>query len=204
MENQELKFSNTLVKPHSYYRVLCAVVEKMEYLVQLSGIYIYDENGVICKHDYGYFDNDYELEFNGKIVRKIKENFTGTENYIIKNKERDFSWEDTTYILYIHKDNIDLEHKGLEKRLGNIYDVFSINGKTEIRVFVKNLEKEKHRLESLIEDEKGKIKTYDLPLAENDMKSICENLIKYNTMLIQEKERIENYIPTDKDREIKE
>ncbi len=194
-----MEFSNKLTRENNFIRTLYASVEKMNNVAELSAICVYDKNGIICKHDFGYFDNDYELEFNGTVVRKLKENFTGKENYVIK-AGRDDIWGGTRYVMYIHKDNVNLEYLGMDKMYSCVYDVYMVNGKAKIKILLKNLEVEFNRYVCLLEKEIKKIKIYNLPLAENDMKQICENLMKYNTLVIQEKEKIKNYVPTEEDR----
>ena len=47
--------------------------------------------------------------------------------------------------------------------------------------------------------ERNKIEGYKLPLDKEEMKKICKNIIKYNDLLIKEKQFIEEYEPTEDD-----
>lgn len=76
-----------LYRKSNWYRVLYVTLENGTE-IELNSIIVYDKNGIIVKNEYGYFDNDKTIEIKGEIKRKIKIDFSKTENFVIKSKKR--------------------------------------------------------------------------------------------------------------------
>ena len=70
-----------LYKQADWYRPLFVTLENGDE-VQLDGIVVYDENGIVVQNNYGYFDNDMEIEIKEEVKRKRKENYNQKENQI--------------------------------------------------------------------------------------------------------------------------
>lgn len=165
--------------------------------VDLDNIIFYNEYGIILEVGSGYFDNDEDnFSFKGYVVSRRKENLTRKENFIISSKKN--IWNEKRYTLYIYDKNVDVQYIDLIKRYENVYKLYKVNG-VEILSFVKNLDTKKWHLKDLIEEQAKKIESYKLPLQNEEMKEICDNLIKYNKMLLEEQEFIKNYIPKAED-----
>lgn len=165
--------------------------------VDLDNIIFYNEYGIVLEVGNGYFDNDEDnFSFKGYVVSRRKENLTRKENFIISSKKN--IWNEKRYTLYIYDKNVDIQYIDLIKRYDNVYKLYKVNG-VEILSFVKNLDTKKWHLKDLIEEQAKKIESYKLPLQNEEMKEICDNLIKYNKMLLEEQEFIKNYIPKAED-----
>lgn len=165
--------------------------------VDLDNIIFYNEYGMLLEVGNGYFDSeDKTFSFKGYVVARRKENFTRKENFVISSKSN--IWNEKRYTLYIYDKNVDIQYIDLEKRYSNIYKVYRVNG-VEVLSFVKNLETRKWELRTLIEQEVKKLESYNLPLSNEEMKIICDNLMEYNNSLLEEQEFIKSYIPKEED-----
>lgn len=78
-----------LYKKADWYRPLFVTLENGDE-VQLDSIVVYDENGIVVQNNYGYFDNDMEIEIKEEVKRKRKENYNQKENYVLRSKKRLF------------------------------------------------------------------------------------------------------------------
>ena len=109
-----------LITMNSLLRILSVWSEKSERYFSLCNILFYDENGVIVQTNSGHFDNDEELEFNGEVVRKVKEDFSKKQNFVIRDKDSNSVWENH-YKLYIYIGNVDFKYVGLRKQVDSVY-----------------------------------------------------------------------------------
>ena len=164
---------------------------------ELGNIKIYNENGIIIELGQGYFDNGEELTIKGDVIYKLKENFGKKINYIIPEKQNILG--NKVYTLYIHIDNIDFKYVGLEKAFDNIYKKYLINN-IETKIYVKSLWGNYYTYKNIIEENLEKInKGYNYPMEQEEIQKVFNEIIKYNQLLINEKEWIKNYEPTEKD-----
>ena len=193
MENK-----TSLVRLSQWYRPLNVLVENKNGYFELGDIKFYDETGVIASVGYGYFDDDKELTINGNVIFKIKEDFSKKINYVISQK-KSYSME-RRYELYVYIGNVDFRYIGLEKRYENIYKIYNVNG-IELRKNVCSLTMNKWRYRDMIENETKKIEGYKLPLKDEEMTEICNNILKYNKLLLDEEQWIKDYEPTVEDLE---
>ena len=53
----------------------------------------------------------------------------------------------------------------------------------------------------MIENETKKIESYKLPLKDEEITEICDNILKYNKLLLDEEQWIKDYEPTVEDLE---
>lgn len=104
------------------------------------------------------------------------------------------------YELYVYIGNVDFRYIGLEKRYENIYKIYNVNG-IELRKNVCSLTMNKWRYRDMIENETKKIEGYKLPLKDEEMTEICNNILKYNKLLLDEEQWIKDYEPTVEDLE---
>lgn len=178
-----------LYKQADWYRPLFVTLENGDE-VQLDGIVVYDENGIVVQNNYGYFDNDMEIEIKEEVKRKRKENYNQKENYVVRSK-KDYS-NDIVYKLYIYRDNVDLQFLGFEKTLSFIIAKYNVNG-GEFKTLYKTIEGNKYIYENRFKELKNGIKDYSLPMAEEELDMICKELIEINKKIMEEEERIKDF-----------
>ena len=140
----------SLYRKANWYRVLYVTLENGTE-VELNSIIVYDKNGIIAKNEYGYFDNDKTIEIKGEIKRKIKVDFSKTENFVIKSKK---DYTENRYDLYIYKDNASLQFLGFRKSIDIILADYTLNG-GEFTNYVKSLGENKYNLKKQFEEEKA-------------------------------------------------
>lgn len=196
--NENLEKKTSLVRLSQWYRPLNVLVENRNGYFELGDIKFYDETGVIASVGYGYFDDDKELTINGNVIFKIKEDFSKKINYVISQK-KSYSME-RRYELYVYIGNVDFKYIGLEKQYENVYKIYNVNG-IELRKNVCSLTMNKWRYRDMIENETKKIEGYKLPLKDEEMTEICNNILKYNKLLLDEEQWIKDYEPTVEDLE---
>ncbi|MGM9881480.1 MAG: hypothetical protein ACI31S_01400 [Bacilli bacterium] len=172
-----------LYRQADWYRPLFVTLEDGKD-VQLDSIVVYDENGIVVKNEYGYFDNDMEIEIKEEVKRKRKENYNQKENYVVRNK-KDYS-NDIVYKLYIYRDNINLQFLGFEKVTELIMAKYNING-GEFRILHTTITGNKYIYENRFKELKNGIKDYSLPMDEEELNMICKELIEINKKIIEEK-----------------
>lgn len=194
MEKEIITTTEQLI---DYLRILSVYSKKADEYFALNSISFYDENGIIVTNERGFFDSGEMLSFKGDVIRKIKTDFSKKENFVIRAK-KDTLWNDKEYDLYIYVENVDLQYKGLKKEYDYIYKIYEVNG-IKIQKFVKNLTTKKYEYEKKIEEELNKVKSYNLPLEKEELKTICKNITKYNNEILKEVEYIKNYIPKEED-----
>ena len=177
-----------LYRKSNWYRVLYVTLENGTE-IELNSIIVYDKNGIIVKNEYGYFDNDKTIEIKGEIKRKIKVDFSKTENFVIKSKK---DYTENRYDLYINKDNARLQSIGLRKSIDIILADYRLNG-GEFTNYVKSLGENKYNLKKQFEEEYNKIHLYDLPHDSEELKQIVEKMTEINNKLLEEKQKIEDF-----------
>ena len=178
-----------LYRQANWFRPLFVTLENGDE-VQLDSIIVYDENGIIVQNNYGYFDNDMEIEIKEEVKRKRKENYNQKENYILRSK-KDCSG-DIIYKLYIYKNNVDLQFLGFEKTADLIMAKYSING-GEFKDLYKTISGNKYVYENRFRELRNSIKEYTYPMDEEELDMICKELIEVNKKIIEEKKRIEDF-----------
>ena len=178
-----------LYKQTDWYRPLFVTLENGDE-VQLDSIVVYDENGIVVQNNYGYFDNDMEIEIKEEVKRKRKENYNQKENYVVRSK-KDYS-NDIVYKLYIYRDNINLQFLGFEKVTDLIIAKYNING-GEFRILHTTISGNKYIYGNRFKELKNEIKDYSLPMDEEELDMICKELIEVNKKIIEEKKRIEDF-----------
>lgn len=178
-----------LYRQANWFRPLFVTLENGDE-VQLDSIVVYDENGIIVENNYGYFDNDMEIEIKGEVKRKRKENYNQKENYVLRSK-KDYS-NDIVYKLYIYRDNVNLQFLGFEKVTDLIMAKYNING-GEFKILYTTISGNKYIYENRFKELKNGIKDYSLPMDEEELDMICKELIEVNKKIIEEKKRIENF-----------
>ena len=178
-----------LYKQADWYRPLFVTLENGNE-VRLDSIIVYDENGIVAKNDYGYFDNDMEIEIKEGVKRKRKENYNQKENYVLKNKE-DYS-NDITYKLYIYRDNVNLQFLGFEKVADIINAKYDING-GEFKTLYTTISGNKYIYENRFEELRNSIKECFYPMDEEELKIICKELIEVNKKMIEDEKRIKDF-----------
>ena len=178
-----------LYKQTDWYRPLFVTLENGDE-VQLDSIVVYDENGIVVQNNYGYFDNDMEIEIKEEVKRKRKENYNQKENYVLRNK-KNYS-NDIVYKLYIYRDNVNLQFLGFEKVTDLIMAKYNING-GEFRILHTTISGNKYIYGNRFKELKNEIKDYSLPMDEEELDMICKELIEVNKKIIEEKKRIEDF-----------
>lgn len=178
-----------LYKQAGWYRPLFVTLENGDE-VQLDGIVVYDENGIVVQNNYGYFDNDMEIEIKEEVKRKRKENYNQKENYVVRSK-KDYS-NDIVYKLYIYRDNVNLQFLGFEKSVDLIMAKYNING-GEFGTLYTTISGNKYIYENRFKELKNGIKDYSLPMAEEELDMICKELIEINKKIMEEEERIKDF-----------
>lgn len=178
-----------LYKQTDWYRPLFVTLENGDE-VQLDSIVVYDENGIVVQNNYGYFDNDMEIEIKEEVKRKRKENYNQKENYVLRSK-KDYS-NDIVYKLYIYRDNVNLQFLGFEKVTDLIMAKYNING-GEFRILHTTISGNKYIYGNRFKELKNEIKDYSLPMDEEELDMICKELIEVNKKIIEEKKRIEDF-----------
>lgn len=178
-----------LYRQENWFRPLFVTLENGDE-VQLDGIVVYDENGIVVQNNFGYFDNDMEIEIKEEVKRKRKENYNQKENYVLRSK-KDYS-NDIVYKLYIYRDNVNLQFLGFEKTADLIMAKYSING-GEFKILYTTISGNKYIYESRFKELKNEIKDYSLPMEEEELDMICKELIEVNKKIIEEKKRIEDF-----------
>ena len=158
--------------------------------VQLDSIVVYDENGIVVQNDYGYFDNDMEIDIKEEIKRKRKENYNQKENYVLRNK-KNYS-NDIVYKLYIYRDNVNLQFLGFKKVEDLIIAKYNING-GEFKILHTTISGNKYIYENRFKELRNEIKDYSLPMEEENLDMICKELIEVNKKIIEEEKRIEDF-----------
>ena len=184
---------NRLEQYYKYMTVAYVYSEEKNMMFGLSDLRIFNENGVILSTDAFISDNVENVNFEGKILLKRKEDFTTKDNYVVKNK-----WG--KYDLYIYEKNIDWKYIELEKSGFYLYKIYEICGE-KARVFVKNLGDNLYVYQSKIEDI---VKDIELHLTldfynEEELNKKLNDIKKYNKLGLQELEKIKNYIPNEND-----
>ena len=178
-----------LYKQTDWYRPLFVTLENGDE-VQLDSIVVYDENGIVVQNNYGYFDNDMEIEIKEEVKRKRKENYNQKENYVVRSK-KNYS-NDIVYKLYIYRDNINLQFLGFEKVTDLTMAKYNING-GEFRILHTTISGNKYIYGNRFKELKNEIKDYSLPMDEEELDMICKELIEVNKKIIEEKKRIEDF-----------
>ena len=177
-----------LYRKSNWYRVLYVTLENGTE-IELNSIIVYDKNGIIAKNEYGYFDNDKTVEIKGEIKRKIKVDFSKTENFVIKSKK---DYTENRYDLYIYKDNSSLQFLGFRKQIDIILADYNLNG-GEFTNYVKSLGENKYNLKKQFEEEYNKIHLYDLPHNREELQQIFDKMTEINNKMLEEKQKIENF-----------
>lgn len=167
------------------------IQNKGSYLIR--NIKIYDKNGVILNFDIEEIeDNISNIEIKGNIIYKIKENFSKKDNYIKKNKSGYY------YSLYIYKENVDLVYSNLENHNGLIYREYFVND-----IKIKHLENSlldiKYYSNEKIKKEIEKLNSFYLPVKEEYLKGIFENITNYNNLIAKYNDFIKEYEPKEED-----
>lgn len=193
MKENTDEIKTVLTRHNSFLRTLYAVTNK-GILCELDKICVYDENGVIISQNFGYFDNDEELSIKQEVVLRRKINFERKENFVVKAEDSFYN----RYCLYIYVENVDLQKKGLVKDYFSVYRVYTING-IEVKVRLKYLNEQKDRARNLFDIAVRSLNNLTLPIAENELSKICNDLQKYNSLYIEESKKIDNYIPKEED-----
>lgn len=178
-----------LYKQTDWYRPLFVTLENGDE-VQLDSIVVYDENGIVVQNNYGYFDNDMEIEIKEEVKRKRKENYNQKENYVVRSK-KDYS-NDIVYKLYIYRDNVNLQFLGFEKVTDLIMAKYNING-GEFRILHTTISGNKYIYGNRFKELKNEIKDYSLPMDEEELDMICKELIEVNKKIIEEEKRIKDF-----------
>lgn len=178
-----------LYKKADWYRPLFVTLENGDE-VQLDSIVVYDENGIVVQNNYGYFDNDMEIEIKEEVKRKRKENYNQKENYVVRSK-KDYS-NDIVYKLYIYRDNVNLQFLGFEKVTDLIMAKYNING-GEFRILHTTISGNKYIYGNRFKELKNEIKDYSLPMDEEELDMICKELIEVNKKIIEEEKRIKDF-----------
>lgn len=176
-----------LYKKEDWYRPLFVRLENGNE-IQLDGIVVYDENGIVLKNDYGYFDNNMEIEIKEGIKRKIKENYKQKENYVLRTK-KDYS-NDIVYKLYIYRDNVvNLQFLGFEKMADLILAKYNING-GEFKTLYTTISGNKYEYIDKFKELRNSIKEY---MNEEKLNAICKELIEINKKMIEDEKRIKDF-----------
>ena len=178
----------SLYRKSNWYRVLYVTLENGTE-VELNSIIVYDKNGIIVKNGYGYFDNDKTIEIKGEIKRKIKIDFSKTENFVIKSKK---DYTENRYDLYIYKDNASLQFLGFRKQIDIILADYNLNG-GEFAKYVKPPGENKFNLKEQFEEEYNKIHLYDLPHDKEELQQIFDKMTEINNKMLEEKQKIEDF-----------
>ena len=184
---------NSLYKKYIMLKIVTVYSNEKNEEYELDYLRIFNENGIILSTDAFISDNVENVNFEGKILLKRKEDFTTKDNYVVKNK-----WG--KYDLYIYEKNIDWKYIELEKSGFYLYKIYEICGE-KARIFVKNLGDNLYVYQTKIEDIAKDIElhlTLDF-YNEEELNKKLNDIKKYNKLGLQELEKIKNYIPNEND-----
>lgn len=184
---------NSLYKKYIMLKIVTVYSNEKNEEYELDYLRIFNENGVILSTDAFISDNVENINFEGKILLKRKEDFTTKDNYVVKNK-----WG--KYDLYIHEKNIDWKYIELEKSGFYLYKIYEICGE-KARIFVKSLGDNLYVYQTKIENIAKDIElhlTLDF-YNEEELNKKLNDIKKYNKLGLQELEKIKNYIPNEND-----
>lgn len=181
---------NNLVRLRDILKIYSVWVDRNKKFYGISKIVFYNEKGIIFSSN-SNFDGIENFKFKGEIFRKIKEDFTKIQNFVMKN-DNDSIW-DNNNTLYINEKNVDLKYLGQRKKWSYVYDIYNVNG-VEFEIFNKSLDFKLCEYKDLLKTEIKKINdNYIYPFKEKELKEIFENILKYNKLIIEEKKNIENF-----------
>lgn len=181
---------NNLVRLRDILKIYSVWVDRNKKFYGISKIVFYNEKGIIFSSN-SNFDGIENFKFKGEIFRKIKEDFTKIQNFVMKN-DNDSIW-DNNNTLYINEKNVDLKYLGQRKKWSYVYDIYNVNG-VEFEIFNKSLDFKLCEYKDLLKTEIKKINdNYIYPFEEKELKEIFENILKYNKLIIEEKKNIENF-----------
>lgn len=181
---------NNLVRLRDILKIYSVWVDRNKKFYGISKIVFYNEKGIIFSSN-SNFDGIENFKFKGEIFRKIKEDFTKIQNFVMKN-DNDSIW-DNNNTLYINEKNVDLKYLGQRKKWSYVYDIYNVNG-VEFEIFNKSLDFKLCEYKDLLKTEIKKLNdNYIYPFEEKELNEIFENILKYNKLIIEEKENIENF-----------
>ena len=177
-----------LYQKSRYYKPLSLEVKGKEYT--LNSFVFYNKDGIILKTNHGWLENGLEPNFEFEVVKKLKENFTKKEAYILKSK--DFSLSDVYYELYIHEDLVGLK-KPIYKISSNMvfatYDSNIDNFKFDI--YIKSLEDDLYNVRKEINKLCEELECYRI--SSESLESTILKLVELKEKLKQEEEKLKNY-----------
>lgn len=186
IEGDKKIMKTRLYRNSSWNKTLSLLVGDKEF--KICSFVFYNENGIVCKREYGYLENDFCPEFNFEVVKKIKESFNKKIAYIIKSK-KDY---DRGYDLYIHEDLVELQKPTfkIERNYIVAHYYTNIEG-LNFEIYEKSLESNLFKIKKDIEIETKKLT--DCGLKSDDMSEIIIRLQELQHQLKNEEDLIASY-----------
>lgn len=186
-----------LYRTSRFYRPLSVWVKDNSY--ELCSFIFYNEDGIIFKHDYGFLENDMEVNFDFEIKRKVKVSFDKKIAYIIKSKTN----YSGGYDLYIHADLVGLKEPVYEiKYKSDVYATYKtdIEG-FEFQTYVKSIDKNLNLVKRDIKEEAKNLDTFNLN--SEMLEDTINKLKELHAILQKEEEILNNYTVEDYLNELK-
>lgn len=177
-----------LYQTSKYYKPLYVEVNGKPYV--LNSFVFYNKDGIIFKTNYGWLDNGLEPNFDFEVVKKIKENFTKKEAYILKSKE--FSLSDVSYDLYIHEDLIGLKNPEYSIVRNTVYAKYTSDIEDfTFDIYMKSLEDDLYNIRKEINKLGEKLEHYRI--SSELLESTISKLVELKEKLREEEEKLKNY-----------
>lgn len=156
----------------------------------LNSFVFYNKDGIMFKTNKGWLDNDFEPNFNFEIVKKLKENFTKKEAYVLKSKE--LSLSDSSYDLYIHEDLVGLKKPEYRIVRNTVYAKYNSDIEDfNFDIYVKSLEDNLYNIRREI-NKLGK-ELEDYMINYNELEFTMVKLVDLKEQLKKEEERLSKY-----------
>lgn len=185
-----------LYRTSRFYRTLSVDVNDKRY--EICSFIFYNEDGVIFKHNYGFLDNDMEVNFDFEIKRKVKESFCNKVAYILKSS----SDIDGRYDLYIHSDLVGLKSPKYERHNNIILANYETNIKGfDFKIYIKSLDRELNIVKKQIEEEGKKLSSFRIN--SESLKDVITKLQELQVKLKEEEDCLDKYTVEDYLNEIK-
>lgn len=179
-----------LYRTSRFYRTLSVDVNDKEY--EICSFIFYNENGVIFKHNYGFLDNDMEVNFDFEIKRKVKESFCNKVAYILKSS----SDREGRYDLYIHSDLVGLKSPKYKRQYSMILATYETNIKGfDFKIYVKSLDRKLNIVKKQIEEEGKKLSSFIIN--SESLEDVIAKLQELQEQLKEEEDNLNKYTVED-------
>ena len=181
-----------LYRTSSCYKPLSLEVGGKGYV--LNSFVFYNKDGIIFKTNKGWLDNEFEPNFEFEVVKKLKENFTKKEAYILKSKE--YSLSGVSYDLYIHEDLVGLKEPIYRIASNMVFATYNSDIENfKFDIFMKSLENDLHNVRKEIGELGKELESYRV--SSEVLESTILKLVELKEKLREEEKKLKNYTVED-------